>query len=553
MVSFLPKRAGEQFVRNTMKRIIAILALAVFSLTASAQSANFDLAKSMDIQNSILKQLATNYVDTLQFGKLINTGITAMLSSLDPYTVYYPEEEEEDVQMMTTGIYGGVGSLIKKRPDGAVLITEPYPDSPAVKAGLQPGDSIIAIDGKSVYGETSEQSSGRMKGQPGSKVVFKVVKGRTGEVKDVTVKRERIHISNIENYCLLRDKIGYVSITGFTAGMSAELRQAVQDLKKQGAERLVIDLRGNGGGLMDEAIKLMSLFVPKGTLVVSSKGRANGTNVDYRTQTEPIDTEIPVLVMINSGSASASEIVAGAFQDLDRGTIAGTRSFGKGLIQSVRPTAFNGVLKVTTGKYYTPSGRCVQAIDYSNRNEDGSVGAIPDSLTHEFKTASGRIVKDGGGITPDIEVEGKRYSRPTYSLVLNDITGDYATRYFVAHETIAPAEEFALTEDEWEDFVKFCESQEFDYRSGSDAQIEKLVEAAKYEGTYESCKAEIDALKAKLDIGKAQAVRLVKDEVKPILESDIAVKYYFQKASNIVELRYDKQLYEAIDKWLEAK
>ena len=534
-----------------MKKFIAILALAVFSLTASAQSANFDLAKSMDIQNSILKQLATNYVDTLQFGKLINTGITAMLSSLDPYTVYYPEEEEEDVQMMTTGIYGGIGSLIKKRPEGAVLITEPYPDSPAVKAGLQPGDSIVAIDGKSVYGETSEQSSGRMKGQPGSKVVFKVIKGRTGEETDITVKRERIHISNIENYCLLRDNIGYVSITGFTAGMSGELRNAVLDLKKQGARRLVIDLRGNGGGLMDEAIKLMSLFVPKGTLVVSSKGRAKGTNVDYRTQTEPIDTEIPVLVMINSGSASASEIVAGAFQDLDRGTIAGTRSFGKGLIQSVRPTSFNGTLKVTTGKYYTPSGRCVQAIDYSNRNEDGSVGAIPDSLTHEFKTAKGRIVKDGGGITPDIVVESTRYSRPTYSLVFNDILGDYATRYYVEHESIAPAEEFVLTDDEWEDFVKFCESQEFDYRSGSDAQIEKLVEAAKYEGTYESCKAEIDALKAKLDINKADAVRLVKDEVKPLLESDIAVKYYFQKASNIVELRYDKQLYESIDKWME--
>jgi carboxyl-terminal processing protease len=260
-----------------------------------------------------------------------------------------------------------------------------------------------------------------------------------------------------------------------------------------------------------------------------------------------------VLVMINSGSASASEIVAGAFQDLDRGTIGGTRSFGKGLIQSVRPTSFNGTLKVTTGKYYTPSGRCVQAIDYSHRNEDGSVGAIPDSLTHEFKTASGRIVKDGGGITPDIEVEGKRYSRPTYSLVYNDITGDFATRYFVAHESIAPAEDFILSDAEWEDFVKFCEGQEFDYRSGSDAQIEKLVEAAKYEGTYESCKAEIDALKAKLDIGKAEAVRLVKDEVKPILESDIAVKYYYQKASNIVELRYDNQLYECLDKWLEAK
>ncbi|MBR5035253.1 MAG: S41 family peptidase [Bacteroidales bacterium] len=536
-----------------MKKIFAVIAFAVITLAASAQSANFDLAKSLDVQNSILKVLSANYVDSVQFNKLINTGITAMLSSLDPYTVYYPEEEEDDVQMMTTGVYGGVGSLIKKRPGGAVLITEPYPDSPAVKAGLQPGDSIIAIDGKSVYEETSQQSSDRMKGQPGSKVVFKVVKGRTGQTEDVTVKRERIHISNIEHYCMLKDNIGYVSITGFTAGMSAELRKAVQELKKQGAERLVIDLRGNGGGLMDEAIKLMSLFVPKGTLVVSSKGRAQGTNVDYRTQAEPIDTNIPVLVMINSGSASASEIVAGAFQDLDRGTIAGTRSFGKGLIQSVRPTSFNGTLKVTTGKYYTPSGRCVQAIDYSHRNEDGSVGAIPDSLTHEFKTAKGRTVKDGGGITPDIVVDGSKYSRPTVSLVYNDVIGDYAIRYFLAHESIAPAEEFSLTDEEWKDFVKFCESKEFDWRSGGDAEIEKLVEATKYDGTYENCKAEIEALKAKLNIGKADAVRLAKDEIKPLLESDIAVKYYFQKAASIQNLRYDKQLFTSIDKWLENK
>ncbi|MBP5505426.1 MAG: S41 family peptidase [Bacteroidales bacterium] len=536
-----------------MKRTLVILFLAISSLSAAAQSANFELAKSLDIQNSILKQLSANYVDTLQFDKLINTGISAMLNSIDPYTVYYPEEDDDDLQLMTTGIYGGIGSLIKKRPGEAVLITEPYPDSPAVKAGLQPGDSIIAIDGKSTYGETSQQSSDRMKGQPGSKVEFQVIKGRTKAPETIVVKREKIHISSIQNYCILKDDIGYVNITGFTAGMTTELRSVVQELKKAGAKRLVIDLRGNGGGLMDEAIKLMSLFVPKGTLVVSSKGRARGTNMEYHTQTDPIDTEIPVLVMINSGSASASEIVAGAFQDLDRGTIGGTRSFGKGLIQSVRPTAFNGSLKVTTGKYYTPSGRCVQAIDYSHRNEDGSVGAIPDSLTHEFKTAGGRTVKDGGGITPDIVVENRRYSRPTYSLVYGDIIGDYAIDYFSRHESIAPASEFTLTDEEYEEFVRFCENKTFDWRSGSEAEMAKLIEAAQYEGTYDTCRAEIEALKAKLDISKADALRLVKEEVKPLIESDIAVKYYFQKGSSVVNLRYDNQLYTAIDKWLEAK
>ena len=536
-----------------MKKISAIISLAIISLSAAAQSANFDLAKALDVQNAILKQLAVNYVDSVQFDKLINTGIDAMLSSMDPYTVYYPEEEEDNVQMMTTGIYGGVGSLIKKLPGQAVLITEPYAGSPAVKSGLQPGDSIIAIDGKGVYGETSQQASDRMKGQPGSKVEFKVIKGRTKAVENVTVKRERIHISNIEHYCMLRGDIGYVSITGFTQGMTAELKDVILTLKQQGAQRLIIDLRGNGGGLMDEAIKLMSLFVPKGTLVVSSKGRAKGSNVEYRTQTDPIDTKIPVMVMINSGSASASEIVAGAFQDLDRGTIAGTRSFGKGLIQSVRPVSFNGTLKVTTGKYYTPSGRCVQAIDYSHRNEDGSVGAIPDSLTHEFKTAGGRTVKDGGGITPDLVVEGPKYSRPTISLVYNDILGDYAIKYYLEHENIAPAEDFALTDAEYEDFVAFCENKEFDWRSGSDAQIEKLIEAAQYEGTYDSCKAEIEALKAKLDITKSDALRLVKKEVKPLLEANIATKYYYQRAAAIVDMKYDEQLATSIDKWLENK
>ena len=532
-----------------MKRTLSTILIFCCSVAAYAQSKYFETGKALDIQSSVLKHLAASYVDTLQFDKLIMTGIDAMLESLDPYTMYFPEEDEDNVEMMTTGNYGGVGSLIKKMPGCGVVITEPYPESPAVKAGLVPGDTIICIDGKYVYDESSQESSDRMKGQPGTDVKFKVIKGRTKDTVDVAVRREKIHIPNVGNVQMVQDSIGYILLSGFTQGAAKELKEAVQQIKGQGARRLVIDLRGNGGGLMSEAIEIVSLFVPKGTLAVSSKGRAQGMNVEYRTQKEPIDTQIPLMVMINSSSASASEIVAGALQDLDRAAIAGTRSFGKGLIQSVRPTTYNGTVKITTGKYYTPSGRCVQAIDYSHRNEDGSVGTIPDSLTHEFKTAGGRIVRDGGGITPDIVVEGPHYSRPAFSLVVNDITGDYAIRYFIAHPEIAPASEFSLTDAEYEDFVAFCQTREFDYRSGADAEMAKLVDAAKYDGVYESCKAEIEALKAKLDVSKAEMLRMSKDEIKPILEEEIAVRYYFQPASSIVGLRTDSQLLECISKW----
>ncbi|MCF0172189.1 MAG: S41 family peptidase [Bacteroidales bacterium] len=529
-----------------MKKIYTFILAAVVAFSASAQSPYFSLGKSLEIQSSILRHLSSSYVDTLDFEKLIGTGIDAMLESLDPYTVYFPEDEDENIQLMTTGIYGGIGSLIKKRPGGGVVISEPYPNSPAVKAGLQPGDTILSIDGKDVYDETSQQSSDRMKGQPGTTVRFHVKKGRTGELVDLNIKRERIHLDKIEYFGMLNDSVGYIYLTGFTSGVSTEVRETLANLKQQGARKLVLDLRGNGGGLMDEAIKILSIFVPKGTMVVSSKGREVTSNVEYRTKSEPMDIDIPILVMIDNASASASEIVAGALQDLDRATIAGTRSFGKGLIQSVRPTSFGGNVKITTGKYYTPSGRCVQAIDYSHRNEDGSVGYIPDSLTHEFRTAGGRIVKDGGGITPDIEVKGRKYSRPSYSLVYGDITGDYAIKYYKEHPTIAPVGQFCLTDEEYEDFVAFCEKVDFDWRSGSEAEIAKLVEVAQYDGIYDRCKDEIDALKAKLDISKADALRMVKDEIKPLLESEIAVKYYFQAAGVQVNLRTDTQLQEAL-------
>lgn len=532
-----------------MKKLFLALTILGCGVQAYGQSSDFNLGKNLEIQYSILKSISSSYVDTIDFDKVIPAGIEAMLQSLDPYTTYIPEENEEAFDLLTTGTYGGVGALIKKRVGEGVQITEPYIGSPATKAGLVPGDVIIEIDGKPVFEETSEESSNRMKGQPGTDVLFKVVKGRTGDTTDVKVTRERIHISSISYAGVIRDSIGYVRISGFTDKMSEEFRQSVIDLKKQGIKRLVIDLRDNGGGVMDEAIHISSLFVPKGTLIVSAKGRDKNVSQIYRTAKEPVDTLMPLMVMVNSSSASASEIFAGAMQDLDRAVIAGKRTFGKGLIQSVKPTPYNGKVKYTTGKYYIPSGRCVQAIDYSHRNEDGSVGNIPDSLKHEFKTRLGRTVYDGGGVTPDIITEAQQYSRPAFSLVYNDIFGDYAIRYFKAHESIPAAKDFHLTDEEYADFVEYASGLEFDCRSSAQTALDQLVKAAKQDGLYDEYKAEIEALSAKVKMDKRSMLIVKKDEFKPLLEEEIVVKYYFNAEGNVIALRDDSQLADALDQW----
>lgn len=536
-----------------MKKALSVAAAALIlnlSVPAAAQSSTFNLGRGLDIEYSILKSLARSYVDTIDYTKMITKGVEAMLETLDPYTVYIPEEATDNFAMMTTGNYGGCGALIRKRTDGPVVIFEPYANSPAVKCGLEPGDEIWEIDGKTVVGETSDKATDRMKGQPGTDVKFKVFKGRTRDTVEVVLRRERIHISSIEYAAMIRDSIGFVAISSFTDKMTDELRKTVQGLKAQGAKRLVIDLRDNGGGVMSEAVRMAGLFLPKGTLVVSSKGRDPKQNQEYRTTEEPIDTLIPILVMVNSSSASASEIFAGAMQDLDRGTIAGRRTYGKGLIQSVVPTPYNGNLKITTGKYYTPSGRCVQAIDYSHRNEDGSVGFVPDSLKKEFKTKNGRSVYDGGGITPDIEVKSAFYSRPTVALTYAGIPGDFSLEYYKTHPQIAPAADFRLTDAEYEQFVEFAAAKEFDARSGAEAVLDNLTQAAEQDGLYEQFKGEIEALKSKIKMDKRAMLRLKKEEILPILEADIVVKYYYPGSGTAVQLRVDKQLDGALDKWL---
>ncbi len=516
------------------------------SYLLSAQSHSFKLGQWAEIHDALVRELNRSYVDTLPVDRLMRAGVNAMLEELDPYTVYIPEEENEDLQMMVSKTYGGIGAIIHKKKEENVIINEPYAGSPAEKYGLVCGDEIIAIDGVPTKGLESKESSDRMKGKPGTQVVFTVRKVRTGDTLDIPIIRERIRLPDVEYAGMLDDTTGYILQSGFTDNVSGEIRSKFLELKKQGMKKLVLDLRGNGGGLMSEAVNILSLFVPKGSLVVTSKGNSPDSYREYRTSMEPIDTQIPIIVMIDSGSASSSEIVAGAFQDMDRATIMGKRSYGKGLVQSILPMPYNGQVKVTTAKYYTPSGRCVQAIDYSSRNEDGSVGHIPDSLTREFKTASGRIVRDGGGITPDVDIPVPDYSRLVYSLVLGGIIDQYAIDYARRHDSIPAVDDFHFSDEDFEDFIRFAKTQDFDYRSSAKALYDQMKKELERDGLADSMKPELEAMEKALEMDKERFIRLKKDEIIPFIEEEIATRYWFQEAGVKVRLRYDDQLKKAL-------
>ena len=530
--------------------IISLFSAAVMALAASsavsAQSQGFNLGQWSEIRNAIIKELNKSYVDSLPVSRIMRAGVDAMLEELDPYTIYVPEEENEDFQMLMSKTYGGIGAIIHKKKEDNVIINEPYAGSPAEKYGLKCGDEIIAIDGVPTKGLESQESSDRMKGKPGTTVVFTVKKAITGDTLDIPVVRERIHFPDIEYAGMLDDTTGYILQTGFTDNVSGELRAKFQELKKQGMKRLVLDLRGNGGGLMSEAINIVSLFVPKGSLVVSSKGNTASSLKEYKTATEPIDTEIPIIVMIDSGSASSSEIVTGALQDMDRAVVMGKRSYGKGLVQSILPMPYNGQLKITTAKYYTPSGRCVQAIDYTHRNEDGSVGHIPDSLTREFRTASGRIVRDGGGITPDVDIDFQDYSRLVYALVLGGVIDQYVIDYCRRHENIPAVDDFHFSDEDFEDFIRFAKTQEFDYRSSAKTLYDQMKKELVKDGLADSMSEELDALGKALEMDKERFIRLKKDEIIPFIEEELATRYWFQEAGVKVRLRYDEQLKKAL-------
>ncbi|MES2388283.1 MAG: S41 family peptidase [Bacteroidota bacterium] len=531
------------------KKLILSLAagfgLTVFVAFDSPSDKYFEIAKNLDIFASLYKEMNTSYVDEINPNKTLKTGIDAMLNSLDPYTNYIPEDEIEDYRTMTTGQYGGIGAVIGKRKE-RTLVMMPYENFPAHKAGLVIGDEVLEVDGVEVAKKSTGDVSKLLKGQAGTVVKLKIK--RYGEVapRIIEMTRERIKIDNIPYFGMVTEDVGYLHLTDFTSDASREVRKAVTELKEKGAKKIIFDLRDNPGGLLNEAINISNLFIPKGKEVVSTKGKVPEWNKTYRALNPPLDTDIPIAVLTSSRSASAAEIVSGVLQDYDRGVLVGQRTFGKGLVQATRQLSYNSQLKITTAKYYIPSGRCIQAIDYANRNDDGSVGKIPDSLKVAFKTNNGRVVYDGGGVTPDVAVERDTYSPIAVSLEQKGLFFDYATEYYWAHKTIKPAKDFTLTDDEYKTFVTWLTGKDYDYTTRMETDLADLVATAKKEKSYDDVKAQIDNLSKQLSHNKDQDLVKNRNEIKQALETQIVSRYYLEKGVQEASFKYDKEVQEAI-------
>ncbi len=539
-----------------MKRILCILVVLVlnsslFILHSQAQKKqknehSFSVAKNMDVFNSLYRDLDVMYVDTLDADELVKIGIDAMLSSLDPYTEYFPEEDMGELKMMTTGKYGGMGSIIRMRKDSVVVIGEPYANMPAAEVGLKVGDVLKKIDDTDLKGMKVDEVSNMLRGEPGTTFVLTVQ--RPGEKKErkFSITRRNIKLPSIPWSGMVSDKVGYINLSQFTEDCSVDLRKAFISLKDKGAESFIIDLRGNGGGLLSEAVNIVNLFVRKGLTIVETKGKIKAANTTYKTKSEPLDTLTRIAVLVNGTTASASEIVSGSLQDLDRAVVIGARTYGKGLVQSSRELPYNGSLKLTTSKYYIPSGRCIQAIDYKLKR-DGKTSKVPDSLTNVFHTIGGREVRDGGGIKPDIEIKHDTMANVVFYLSNDDVLLDWGTKYAQKHAEIAPIEEFEITDADFEELKEMARESGFKYDRLSENRLKDLRKVAEFEGYYEDAKEEFEALEKKLEHNLDREFDRFKKDIKELMAQEIVKRYYYQSGALQEALKADEDLAKAIE------
>lgn len=511
---------------------------------------NFEVAKNMEVFTAIYKNLDMMYVDTLNAGEVIGNGINAMLRSLDPYTEYYPENKVKELDRMLTGKYAGVGALIRYNQQlKRVVVDEPYENMPAAEAGLKKGDIILSIDDSTMTDKDVAYVSSRLRGEPGTSFILKVKRPSTGKTMRMKVTRRSIQLPYLPYYGLQENGVGYINLNAFTVNSARDVRRAFLDMRRQGMKGLVLDLRNNGGGSLQEAVDIVNMFVPKGIVLVQTRGKMTRVNKDYKTTVEPIDTLMPIVVLVNGNTASSSEITAGSLQDLDRAVVLGTRTYGKGLVQMPMDLPYNGQMKLTTSKYYIPSGRCIQAINYRHAR-GGYTEHVPDSLTKVFHTVGGREVRDGGGIKPDVELKPDSLPNIAYYLAgardSNEVLLNYEIDYLAAHPTIAPAKTFALSDADYEEFKRRVLKSNFKYDRETEKYLKDLVKLAKFEGYYEDAKPEFEALEKKLQHNVAKDLDYNKEAIRHIIESDLVAAYYYQGGAIQNGLRYDKQMKEAV-------
>jgi len=523
---------------------ITVLGISFFSFTQDDK--NFEIAKNLDIYHTLFRELNLFYVDEINPAKLIKGSIDEMLLLLDPYTTFIPEDQIDDLRFMTTGEYAGIGAIISKRNNN-IIISEPYENFPAQKSGLKAGDIILEVGGKSTETMTTEEVSSLLKGPALTSVRVKLQRPGNNTPFEVDIVREKITIDAVPYYGMLDQNTAYIRLANFTEGCSNDVKNAFLDLKKQNPDALILDLRSNPGGLLMEAVRIVNFFVNRGEEIVSTRGKVKQWDRVYRATEEPLDVNIKIAVLVNSNSASASEIVAGAIQDLDRGIVVGSRTFGKGLVQTTRDLSYNTKLKVTISKYYIPSGRCIQALDYAHRNEDGSVGNVPDSLISQFKTKKGRLVYDGGGVVPDIKIDSEQFSALSIELITNSLIFDFATKFSNENATIASPEEFTITENIYTQFSNYVKENKFEYQSDSKIIFKELEESAKKEKYFGLAENEFAALRAKLEPDLDKDLQLFSAEIKDLLKDEIVKRYYYQKGAIRSALNDDTGIKQAIE------